>query len=705
MIKLVICEKPSQARDIAHILGATNRCDGYLEGNQYQVTWCLGHLLELAPPETYCVDLKPWRLDVLPIKPEQWQLMPKSATSKQLNVIKKLLKNIRHVIIATDADREGDLIGREVLDYCHYQGAIERLWLSALDEKSIRQALSDIKPDSFSRNLYSAGLGRQRADWLVGMNMTMATTVQFSRGTGVLSVGRVQSPTLKLIVDRDRSIEQFQSKDYYDVVIQVANNDKIFTAQWVVPESVADEAGRCLNRLDAEKIQQQVLRNQVTVTHYAEQEKTQKPPLGLSLSQLQKLCSSQFGFSAKDTLTLAQSLYETHKATTYPRTDCQYLPTNQLADALTIVPLLAQLNSDYVRFTDKVDMTCVSPIWNDKKITAHHAIIPTSNAQVDVAKMNSDEKKLYDLICRYYLAQFLGNYRYFQKEVVLMCENDQFKTNSHTPQSLGWKLAIQGTKEEVDSESVQDIPRLTINTELSCDNADIMAKKTKPPARFTEGTLITAMKNIAHYLKDPSVKKILKDTAGIGTEATRANIIETLLGRGYIERKSKQLISTSKGRELIDLLPSLVTDPTMTAQWESLLDDVAHGKHTLDDFLNAQSKLLINMLDAIAKQDAAQSVIPIGEQYLCPACQHVLIKRQGKFGVFWGCSYYPTCKENYKDNKGKPLLDEKKYPCPECDKGMLKPRTGTRGKFWGCSNYPDCKAVRNDHRGKPEQGK
>ena len=703
----VLCEKPSQARDIANVLGARQRQEGFIEGNGYLVTWCLGHLLELAPPEHYQPNLQPWRLEVLPVIPQVWTVLPNKKTSQQLTVIKKLLKQVNHVIIATDADREGDVIGREVLDYCHYQGKIERLWLSALDDQSIKQAFKEINPNSFSINLYQAGLGRQRADWLVGMTGTMAATVQFSKGNGVLSVGRVQSPTLKLIVDRDFVIENFKSQDYYDLVITMAHPAGNFKAKWQVPKELADEEGHCRHRSHAEAVLLAVKNKLAQVIQYTEQEKTQKPPLGLSLSVLQKLCSSKFGFTAKKTLEVAQSLYETHKATTYPRTDCQYLPSSQFSDANLIFKYLSDQNKEYTDLISKCDVSFTSPIWNDKKITAHHAIIPTLNDGVVISKLTDDEKKLYDIVCRIYIAQFLGDYHYLQKEVELLAENEHFKASSHTPKALGWKLALTSADDEKIEDTQQEfagdisIPTLTIDERLLCQDATIQAKQTKPLSRFTEGTLITAMKNIASVIDDVALKKILRESAGIGTEATRANIIETLIHREYIERKGKQLISTIKGRELIKLLPSIVTNPALTANWESKLDEIAQGKLALEDFMTAQIVLLKEMLHEIAAQSSSVTVSKTSEHY-CTKCKSPLFRRNGKFGYFWGCSGYPECKEVYKDNKGKPILNNEQYACHNCREGFLQLRSSRQGKFWGCSTYPICQTIVNDKRGKPE---
>ena len=709
----VICEKPSQGRDIARILGAVKSQEGYLEGNGYCVTWCIGHLLMLAPPEEYRSDIKPWRLDALPVIPEVWKYHPNPKTSKQLSVIKRLLKTTEHVWIATDADREGDVIGREVLDYFNYRGKIERLWLSALDDASIKKAIADIKPDSFSRSLYQAGLGRSMSDWLIGLNLSMATTVKFSQGSGLLSVGRVQSPTLKLVVDRDQKIENFKSQEYYDIQIQVQASTRVsFSAKWQAPDDITDENHHCLKKEAAQKVLDNLehsVNKELIVDSYVEEEKVHTSPLGLSLSQLQKLCSSQFSFSAKKTLEVTQSLYETHKATTYPRTDCVYLPESQFSEAKIIISLILSKNISNEYAVDNIDFSKKSAIWNDKKITAHHAIIPTVNNRVDITKMNEDEKKVYDLICRYYLAQFIEDYLYLVKEITSKFQDHYFKAKSHITKKIGWKILFKkdSENEEHVTETLdetafyQDIPTLKKSSICYYQSGNIQIKSTKPLTRFTEGTLITAMKNIAQYLEDPEAKKILKETAGIGTEATRANIIETLLKREYLERKGKQLLSTQKGRKLIEILPEVVTNPLLTAEWESYLDDIVQNKATLAAFMHEQVTLLNDILKSYDQKTSIviQDSCPHEK---CSQCNKPLSRRKGKFGFFWGCTGYPDCKEIYKDIKGKPYFETNEYSCSECQTGYLQPRSGKKGKFWGCSNYPTCKAIISDKRGQPE---
>lgn len=625
MTILYICEKPSQARDIARVLGVTTRGEGYIEGQGIQVTWCLGHLLELAPPESYCNNLKPWRMDVLPVVPKKWVVSPVARTKKQFNIIKKLLKSTKHVIIATDADREGDVIGREILDYCGFKGKVERLWLSALDDVSIKKALGNIHPGSFSENLYKAGLGRQRADWLVGMNLTMAATSLFGnkngeRGQGVLSVGRVQTPTLKLVVDRDREIDNFQPKDYFVLLAEFAgailntnssNTDgNAFWAKWRAPDEFCDEEGRCLHKEYVDAVAQKIENKEAKVRTFSQKQKKTKAPLCFSLSELQRVASSKFGLSAKKTLEVAQSLYEKHKATTYPRTDCGYLPISQFDESKIILNAIKAIDPSLVGIIVKVNPGYRSTVWNDKKITAHHAIIPTSNKNVSYASMSENEKQIYDLIRKRYIAQFLGAYVYMQRKIEVICEEELFKATANTSVEAGWKRAVQPEQGDDDSTNEDDqigrnIPELKEDEVLSCINNKTDLRQTKPPSRFTEGSLITAMKSIGKYVSDNDLKKVLKDTAGIGTEATRANILETLFKRNYVVKKGKQLLSTDKGRRLVDFLPDILKNPATTAQWEQTLNNIASGKSSLDEFIYDQIDVLDSVLERLSEKQSA----------------------------------------------------------------------------------------------------
>ena len=613
-MKLFICEKPSQAKDIAHVLGVTTRTESCFEGKDVCVTWCVGHLLGLAPPDHYCDTLKPWRMAVLPIVPDSWTVLPQEKTKKQLTAIGKLLKKAKSVVIATDADREGDVIGREVLDYFNYTGSIERLWLSALDEASIKKALESIRPGASTQALYQAGLGRQRADWLVGMNLTMAASCLFGvRGEGVLSVGRVQTPTLKLIVDRDLSIEHFKAHDYFVLKAQFqTTNQEAFWANWVMPDEKTDVDGRCVNKAFIDDVITAIANEKARALKFSDTRKSTSAPICLSLSTLQKLASNQFGMTAKQTLDIAQSLYEKHKATSYPRTDCGYLPESQFADAKNVLQALVHVDASMKPLLEKCNLQFKSSVWNDKKVTAHHGIVPTSNLRVDLPSMSPSERQIYGLVRAYYIAQFLGDYVYSQRQALIGIQEHQFKTNSNTPIVSAWKEAISGLEDAVSNEEEEIlqqgfIPLLSENESLDIRETKILPCKTKPAARFTEGSLITTMKSIAKYVDDARLQKILKETAGIGTEATRANIIETLVGREYVKRQGKQLISTAKGRQLIEKLPASITSPATTALWEQTLDSIANGESTLADFLDDQRDTLDGMLEQLEQRGKSKA--------------------------------------------------------------------------------------------------
>lgn len=602
-MKLFICEKPSQARDIANAMSLSfTRQESFLEAKDTIITWCFGHLLELAPPDDYEANLKPWRLSVLPVIPKQWVLKPQEKSKKQLTAIGRLLKKAQTVVIATDADREGDVIGREVLDYFKYQGEVSRLWLSALDETSIQKALKAIKPGKATENLYQAGLARQRADWLVGMNLTMATSSLHGKaGQGVLSVGRVQTPTLKLIVDRDKQIEDFKAKDFFTLKIECMNYDnERFWLNWNIPEDDADPDGRCNSHELVAAVANAVNQQVGTIISFEALAKKQQAPLCLSLSTLQKIASSQYGFGAKEVLDIAQSLYEKHKATTYPRTDCEYLPESQFHEAPRVLNALKAIDETLAPLVNQCDINHQSSVWNDKKITAHHGIIPTLNTQVALHSMTDKERKLYDLIRRHYIAQFLTDYEYLHRKVSCSIDRHNFSNSLNIPVKAGWKEALGFIVEDEEADINGSLPNLEPGDSVTCLQTQTEAKKTKPPARFTEGSLITAMKSIAKYVDDANLKRILKDTAGIGTEATRANIIETLLSREFLTKKGKQLISTEKGRRLIELLPNSITSAATTALWEQQLESIAEGTAHINDFLDDQIDALQGMIEQLA---------------------------------------------------------------------------------------------------------
>ncbi|MES9927664.1 MAG: DNA topoisomerase 3 [Candidatus Thiodiazotropha sp. 6PDIVS] len=715
-MQLYICEKPSQARDISRVLGVRQQGDGCLIGQDCIVTWCFGHLLEMASPDQYDESLKRWSLDSLPIVPERWVLEVKEEARKQFKVIQQLLKRASSVVVATDADREGETIAREILDQCRWRGPIQRLWLSALDDKSIRKALSNILPGQQTEPLYQAGLGRARADWLVGMNLTRAyTLIGRQKGhDGVLSVGRVQTPTLNLVVQRDLEIEAFKPSPYYVLTAEFEVANGRFRAKWLPPESVTDTEGRCTNQQAAINVAQRIDKQVCTIVTATTELKREPAPLPFDLSSLQQEASKRWGMSAQSVLDTAQALYETHKALTYPRTDCPYLPLSQHSEVEQVLKAMAQYNASYRELTQSANTSLQSRAWNDKKITAHHAIIPTTSP-TDTGRMNANERKLYDLVCRRYLAQFLPDHEYEQTTITLSVCDETFCATGKTEKSSGWRVvqSMPSESEHTDSETSQPLPKVKQGSKALVRTTDLKTQQTKPPARFTEGTLIAAMKNIGKQIEDPALKKVLRETSGIGTEATRAGIIETLVQRSFIKKQKKHVISTNTGRTLIAMLPNEIKDPATTALWEQGLDDIAQGKGKLETFIQGQAQWISTVLRqsiSSANTDGdSTGFANTTNTHPCPSCGKPLRRRKSSNGFFWGCSAYPDCKTTLPDNKGKPTQrkpSKKALPqaskakagdtCPECKKGKLVLRSIKNGKnegkaFTGCTRYPKCR--------------
>lgn len=688
---LYVCEKPSQARDIAKVLGAGGREDGYLQGGGVTVTWCFGHLLEQAEPEAYGAQYKRWSLEALPILPAEWKLDVKKSGAKQFRVIERLLKQARHVVIATDADREGEMIAREVMDLCHYRGQVSRLWLSALDDASIRKALGQLKLGHETEKLYQAGLARSRADWLVGMNLSRAYTLvaQYSgqlgdRG-GALSVGRVQTPTLRLVADRDEQIRHFMPVDYWDVVADClpAGAAKTFKANWVPPKGKEgiDDEGRCTDMALAQQVVGSCRGQQAEVLRCDTERKRQAAPLPYDLSGLQVEASRRWGMGAQQVLDIAQTLYEKHKLTTYPRTDCGYLPVSQHAEGPAVFKALVQTDRNLSGLVSQADASMRGKVWDDGKITAHHGIIPTS-AQGSIEPLSEQEFFLYDLIRRRYLAQFFPPHEYDQTTIELDCYGYKFRATGRVDRVAGWKVAYQEPEADASTEDgkagaalgeAQALPALAKGDSVLVQDVASLKRQTKPPPPYTEGTLIQAMKGIAKWVENPKLKAILKDNAGIGTEATRASIIETLLQRKLLERegKKKNLRATAKGIALIGMLPDAVKDPALTAAWEQALESIASGEMSLVQFMDKQQGWLLKVLERAKaglsaavqpetvagngnagaagraagdnSQETGAVVMDAGGK-ACPACSKPMQLRKGKYGGFWGCTGYPGCK-------------------------------------------------------------
>lgn len=656
-MRLFLCEKPSQGRDIAKSLGATKRGNGYYEGAGSVVTWCIGHLVETAPPEAYDEALKKWSLQTLPIVPKEWQLVVKKSTASQFKVVKSLLSKATELIIATDADREGEMIARELVDLCNYRGPIKRLWLSALNDASIQKALSQLKPSHETESLYYSAVGRSRADWLIGMNLSRLFTLLGQRAgyQGVLSVGRVQTPTLKLVADRENQVKNFVPVPFWDldVILQSESGGVVFAARWQCPEDLADEAGRCINQADAITAEQQI-RNaaQTTVQQLKTERKKEQPPLPYELGELQKICSSKFGLGAQATLDTVQSLYETHKIVTYPRVDTGYLPENMHSEAPAILRAMLQSDAQLDHLMTLCNSELKSPAWNDAKVTAHHGIIPTAEV-AELSKLSQAERGVYDLIKMRYLAQFFPPHEFDKTEVIFTAARYTLKAVGKKIVVPGWRITLLKNNENndqnddlanKDDDAGQELPQLTEGHACPVIDCRIDAKKTKAPALFTEGTLIEAMKQVSRYVTDPRLKAKLRETTGIGTNATRAGIIKSLLDRKLLLQKGKRhLIAASEAHDLLAAVPAAISNPGTTAIWEQALDMVESGELTLDDFVTKQSTWIAGIVNKY-QQQPFNIKITVEKTPDCTLCGSPTRRRPGKNGEFFGCSKYPECK-------------------------------------------------------------
>lgn len=649
-MRLFLCEKPSQGKDIGRILGATQRGEGCLNASGVTVTWCIGHLVEAAAPEVYDAALKRWSLDQLPIIPQQWRVEVKPKTATQFKVVKALLAKTTHLVIATDADREGELIAREIIDLCGYRGPIERLWLSALNDASIRTALAKLRPSAETLPMYYSALARSRADWLVGMNLSRLFTVLGRQAgyDGVLSVGRVQTPTLKLVVDRDREIAAFVSVPYWAIDVSLSAGGQTFTAQWVAPDASTDDAGRCLRQPVAQQAAQQIRAAGSAQVVSVETERVREgPPLLFDLGTLQEVCSKQLGLDVQETLEIAQALYETHKATTYPRSDSGYLPESMFAEVPTVLDSLLKTDPTLAQIMGQLDRTQRSRAWNDGKVTAHHGIIPTLEP-ANLSAMSEKERALYRLIRAHYLAQFLPHHEFDRTVADLSCGQQKLVATGKQVVARGWRLVLAESEREGSADEDGDAPVRTqvlpaLRDGMACQvaGADIKALKTMPPKPYTQGELVKAMKGVARFVTDPRLKQKLKDTTGIGTEATRANIISGLIARGYIVKKGRSIRASDAAFTLIDAVPAAIADPGTTAVWEQALDMIEGGQLTLDVFIGKQAAWISQL---IAQYGSTSLSIKVPQGPACPQCGAPTRQRTGKSGPFWSCSRYPDCK-------------------------------------------------------------
>ncbi|REL34210.1 DNA topoisomerase III [Thalassotalea euphylliae] len=644
-MKLYIAEKPSLGRAIADVLPKPHKKQqGYIQvGNGDIVTWCIGHILEQAEPEAYGEHYKKWQLEHLPIIPESWQLKPKYKTKSQLTVIRNWLKKANEVIHAGDPDREGQLLVDEVLNYLKLSktktSAVKRLLISDLNPAAVKKALSQLKSNQAYMPLSVSALARSRADWLYGINLTRALTIQGGKAgyQGVLSVGRVQTPVLGLVVNRDREIANFVSKPFYEVEAELSlnqstpnqNTDSQATsapnimAKWQPSEACQpyqDEDGRVVVKALAENVVSRIHQQPAKVTELTKQDKQQNAPLPYNLSALQIDAAKRYAMNAKLVLDVCQALYEKHKLITYPRSDCRYLPTEHFSQAPQILAMLKDSQLPLAKQLSDADPKRKSRAWQDSKVGAHHAIIPTTKSPAKL-NLNNFEKNVYQLICRQYAAQFFPAYCYQQIKASFSIAGGLFTASTNIVSQLGWKSLFTpspnskggSTKAEQaksnsnkadDGEQQNNNPALANLTQgqtLFCQQGHLREKQTEPPKHFTDASLLAAMTGIARFVTDKSLKAILKETDGLGTEATRAGIIDLLFKRGFLQRQGKQIHATDAGKGLIDALPNDCTQPDMTARWELSLNQIADKACSYGQFMQPIEGSLHGLINLLSQ--------------------------------------------------------------------------------------------------------
>ncbi len=619
-MQLVIAEKPSVARSIAEVIGAAEISDGYMEGNGYLVSWCVGHLVELAQPESYGEQWKKWTYESLPVKPETWQYEVKSDTKAQYDVLFRLMhrKDVTATICATDAGREGELIFRLVYEMAGCDKPIKRLWISSMEESAIREGFENLQPGSDYDNLYHSALCRQEADWLVGINGTRLFTVLY--GGKVLKVGRVQTPTLAMLVDREAKIMNFRKEKYYMAHILMDGMDA--ATGRIDDRGKADEiAGACQN-------------GQALVTSVIKEEKSVLPPKLYDLTTLQRDANRLFGFTAKQTLEYTQSLYE-KKLATYPRTDSQFLSDDMGQTAENVIDAVF---SSLMFEENKASRTDIKRILNSKKVTDHHAIIPTMEiAKADLAALPETERKILSLIANRLLCATGEKHLYETVKAELSCNGHIFAVSGKSVTHNGWKafedafkrsFKISGSQE--DEKEEKKLPELSEGQAFDGVQAKVTEHFTSPPKRFTEDLLLSAMERAgAEDMGDDVERK------GLGTPATRADIIEKLVKDGFVKREKKQIIPTEDGLKLITVLPDVVKSPKLTADWENALTLVAKGELPMADFMADIESMVSELIRTYHEVSDEQKKMFAQEQEalgICPNCGGQVVK--GKFGAY-----------------------------------------------------------------------
>ena len=647
---LVLAEKPSVGRDIARVLGCKNEKNGYIEGNKYIVTWALGHLVTLADPETYDKKYKSWDMSDLPILPKDLKTVVIKKSAKQFNTVKAQLNrnDVSEVVIATDAGREGELVARWIIEKAHIKKPIKRLWISSSTDKAIKEGFTKLKDAKEYNNLYYSAIARAEADWIVGINATRALTTKYNAS---LSCGRVQTPTLAMILKREDEIRNFKPKDYYTLDILTEKGGNYLKLSW----HDKNNSTSTFNKEKIENIKKKVLNKDLKIVDVKKSNKKKYAPSLYDLTELQRDANKMFGYSAKETLSIMQKLYEHHKVLTYPRTDSRYL-TDDIVDTLKD-RIKAVNTSEYSKVCMKLLKTKIKPnksFVDNSKVTDHHAIIPTEE-RVFLGDLSDKERKIYDLVVKRFLSVLCPPFEYEQTTIKGSCEGETFTAKGNKIIKLGWRENYTVD----DNETYDGIIDVNVGEVLNVESVKIESKKTNPPSYLNEATLLTEM-----------------EKNNLGTVATRADIIEKLFNSFFVEMKNKEIHITSKGRQLLDLAPADLKSPELTAKWEKTLTDISKGKSKKNDFINQMKNYSKTIVKEIKNSENKFKHDNLTRNK-CPNCGKFMLEVNGKRGKMLVC-------EDRECNTRKLISQTTNARCPNCHKRLELKGEG-EGKIFTCS--------------------
>lgn len=671
---LILTEKPSVAKDIARVMGCKKNGNGCIVGDKYIVTWALGHLVTLADPETYDAKYKTWRMEDLPMLPQNMKLVVIGQTSKQFKAVSSLLNSneVDKIVIATDAGREGELVARWIIRKAGCKKPMLRLWISSQTDKAIREGFATLKPASQYDNLYKSAQCRAEADWLIGLNVSRALTC---RHNAQLSAGRVQTPTLAMIVKREDEILRFRPKDYFTVKADFGG----FTALY----KDSNNQARFFDAAAAQRVADEVRDKRGVLSEVRKVYRFKAPPAAYDLTELQRDANKKYGYSAKQTLSLMQSLYETHKLLTYPRTDSRYI-TKDVAATLP-ERLKAIAIGPYKEAATAILRTkpiSTKYIVNDAKVTDHHAIIPTEQ-YVDLNKLTREERHIYDLVVRRFLAVLSAPFEYDEMQVRITVGKHNFYTKGQSVKSAGWKIlydsSLSDDEDDNDDIRTQTLPALSQGAPAFPKEVRICAGKTTPPSRYTEATLLTAMENPTGQVDDGSLKDALKTAGGLGTPATRADIIEKLFDSFYVERRGKEIHPTSKGRQLIDIVPPDLKSAELTARWEQRLSLIAKGSANDKQFVAEMRGYATSLVSAVRSSEAKYKHDNMTREP-CPECGKYLLEVNGKKGKLLVC-------QDRECGYRKSISVITNARCPECHKKLEMRGEGDKKAFFCVCGY------------------